>query len=86
MIELKQLLLEAPEGHIAEPALDLIRNWDDEPKAIQVLETLDACVQGGLSSGFVIGVLEAVLNSAMEKEGTTYEELISQASWRNTLL
>lgn len=86
MNEMKQLLLEAPEGHIAEPALELIIKWDDEPKAIQVLETLDACVQGGLSSGFVIGVLEAVLNSALEKEGMTYEDLIAQAIWRNTLL
>ena len=37
---LKQLLIEAPEGHLSKVAVDSIKEWDDEPKAIQILKTL----------------------------------------------
>lgn len=83
MTEMKQLLLEAPEGHIDPSVLHLIEKWDEEPKSIQILETLDMCVHGGLSSGFVIGVLEQLLNVAMEREETTYEAVVARATWRN---
>lgn len=83
MKELKQLLLEAPEGHIDPSAMDTIEVWDDEPLAIQILKTLDMCVHSGLSSGFVIGVLETLLDVAMKNEQITYEELTKQAIWRD---
>jgi hypothetical protein len=82
--ELKDLLLEAPSGHLDKVALDSIREWDDtDPKAIQILKTLDMCVHSGLSSGFVVGVLEQMLYYYSTKEKITYEELTKQASWRN---
>jgi hypothetical protein len=80
--ELKELLLQAPEGHIDPLAIQSIEKWDDEPKAIQILETLDMCVHGGLSSGFVVSVLEQLLNVAVEREKTDYEELLKDAVWR----
>lgn len=81
---LKDLLLEAPEGHLDKAALDSIREWDDtNPKALQILKTLDMCVHAGLSSGFVIGVLEQMLYYYTTKEKTTHEELIKEATWRN---
>ena len=83
MNELKELLLQAPEGHIAQPALLTIEKWDEEPKSTQILETLDMCVHYGLSSGFAIGVLEMLLNRALELENKTYEEILPEATWRN---
>lgn len=80
---LKQLLLEAPEGHLDQIAIDSIKEWDDEPKAIQILKTLDMCVHSGLSSGFVIGVLEQMLTYYSLVEKVSYEDLIKQADWRN---
>jgi len=81
---LKELLLEAPEGHLSESALESIREWGEpEPKALQILKTLDMCVNAGLSSGFVIGVLEQMLYYYTTKEKTTHEELIKEATWRN---
>lgn len=80
---LKELLLEAPEGHLSKEALDSIREWDDgDPKAIQILKTLDMCVHSGLSSGFVVGVLEQMLYHYTTREKTTYEELTKEAIWR----
>lgn len=80
---LKELLLEAPEGHLGEAAMDSIREWDDgDPKAVQILKTLDMCVHGGLSSGFVVGVLEQMLYHYCTKEKKTYEELTKEATWR----
>lgn len=82
MIELKQILLEAPEGHIGKEVIDMIKTWDDEPTALQLLETLDACVHGGLTSGFVIHILETLLNQAIEKENTSIFEVMKLATWR----
>ena len=82
--ELKNLLLEAPEGHLDKVALESIREWDDEsPKAIQILKTLDMCVHSGLSSGFVVGVLEQMLYYYRTKEKISHEELLKEATWRN---
>jgi hypothetical protein len=80
---LKDLLLEAPDGHLDKVAVDSIREWEEPtPKAIQILKTLDMCVHAGLSSGFVIGVLEQILYYFMSKEKKTYEELTKEATWR----
>lgn len=83
MIKLKQLLLLAPKGHIDPIALKTIKEWSKYPKAIQILKTLDACVQSGLASGFVLSVLEQMFNKALKKEKTTYEEVVKNATWRN---
>lgn len=81
---LKDLLLEAPDGHLDQSAMDSIREWDDnDPKAIQILKTLDMCVHCGLSSGFVIGVLEQILYYYTAKEKKTYEDVVKEATWRN---
>jgi hypothetical protein len=80
---LKNIILESPDGHIDPVALQTIKEWDDEPTAIQILKTLDMCVHGGLSSGFVIGLLEQLLNQSMKKENVKVEDLIKKATWRH---
>lgn len=47
-----------------------------------VLEVLDQCVYAALASGFVIQVLETILNKAIEDENTTLEEVVKLAVWR----
>ncbi len=84
MIKLKQLLLLAPKGHIDPAAMKTIKEWDKNPKAIQILKTLDICVHSGLASGFVIHVLEQMFNKALKKEKTTYEEVVKEATWRKS--
>jgi hypothetical protein len=83
MKELKELLLQAPDGHIDKSALSTIQEWDDQPKAIQVLKTLDICVHAGLASGFAIHVLETIMNQCLQLEGKTYEQILPEAVWRN---
>ena len=82
-LSLKELLLQAPAGHIDKVALDSIREWDAEPKAIQILKTLDMCVHSGLCTGFVIGVLETMLEVAMKEEGINFDDVVKEAVWRN---
>jgi galactokinase/mevalonate kinase-like predicted kinase len=84
MRELKQLLLLAPKGHIDPIAMKTIKEWDKNPKAIQILKTLDMCVHSGLASSFVIHVLEQMFNKALKKEKTTYEEVVKEATWRQS--
>ncbi len=59
-----------------------LEKFDNPPKAIQLLEVLDLCVHGSLASSFVIITLDILLKDSIEREGTTYEEVVKQASWR----
>jgi len=52
------------------------------PTALQILEVIDMCVAGGLSSGFVIRLLQMLLDAAIKSEETTYDKVVSQAVWR----
>lgn len=79
---LKQLMLEAPDGQLDKSMLPLIENWDDEPKAIQILEVLDKCIHYGLASGFVVSSLQIMLEFAMKDQDVTLEQLEPLAVWR----
>lgn len=83
MSQMKGLLLQAPDGQIDESLIPLIEKWsDDEPKAIEVLETLDHAVRYSSGSSFVVMVLEEVLKRTIANECTTYEEVVKNATWR----
>jgi len=80
----KEVWLEVPDSQMAEVIKDIIREkWDDEPSAIQILEAIDYCVHYGASSDFVVSVLDGYMHAALQCEGKTFEELISEATWRN---
>lgn len=80
---IKSLMLDAPEGMLDPNLKPLIEKWDDEPKAIQLLEVLDACIWGGAASGFVVKTLQALYDEAREKEGVSHEQVCEHAPWRN---
>ncbi len=80
---MKQLFLQAPDDEIAKEIIPLIEKWDDEPKAIQVLETLDAIFYNGTYSSFAVSSLELYLKNLLKEEEITYEELLKQAHWRS---
>lgn len=81
-MNMKEMLLQAPDGHLDPSMFPYIEQWSDEPTALQILEVLDKCVFAALASGFVIQVLETMLDTAMRAENTTHEELVKKASWR----
>lgn len=85
MSTLKELLLDAPETQLDKAALDDIRTWNEPPKALEILKTLDMCVHSALASGFAIQVLELMLDVQMKEEGTTHEELGKEAFWRERI-
>ena len=82
MNELKEMLLQAPDSELDSCMFPLIKKWDDTPTAIQVMEVLDHCVHGGLASGFVIKLLETMVDNALKEENLTREQLIEKAIWR----
>jgi hypothetical protein len=83
MKELKELLLQAPDGQLDSSLHPLIQAWDEEPTSLQVLEVLDQAVYAGLVSDFVLSVLNYMLEIAIAREKTTYEAVVQQATWRN---
>ena len=86
MNELKQMLLTAPDGQLDASMFPLIEKWNDEPTALQILEVLDHCVYSALASGFVMVLLESMLDIAMKQENTTHEQLVENATWRSALI
>jgi hypothetical protein len=82
MNNLKQLLLEAPEEQLDRSMITLIEQWDEPPRAIQILEVVDMCIYYGLSSDFVVASLQVMLDAAMINEQTTLEQLEQRAVWR----
>jgi len=61
-----------------------IELWDDEPTSLQILKTLDNIVFAGAASEFVVNALDIAMRQAMDREGSTYEQIISQAEWRHS--
>ena len=82
--ELISLLISAPDTQLDSNVKPLIKKWDTPPKALQILEVLDACVHGGLASTLVVKLLEKFMHEAIQLEGTTYEALVAQATWRSS--
>lgn len=82
MNELKQLLLQAPDSELDSCMFPLIEKWNDTPTAIQVMEVLDHCVHSALASGFVIALLETMVETALKEENLTRDQLIEKAIWR----
>lgn len=81
----KELWLEAPDGQFADSLKWTINEWDEEPKAVQILKTLVWCVYCGGASTFAMKCLNLELDIAMKSEGTTMEELklLGALIWRN---
>jgi hypothetical protein len=80
--QIKEMLLRAPDGQIAHSLFPLIQQWDTPPRAIQILEVLDQSARYALASDFAMGVLDKLLQIAIETENTTYEAVVEDATWR----
>jgi hypothetical protein len=85
MDQLKQQLLTAPDSQLDAKVKPLIEKWSSPPKALEILEVLDMCVHGSSASGFVVNLLEVMLDASINEENTTYEKIVSQATWRELL-
>lgn len=81
-MSIKQYLLVAPDSELDASAKLTIEKWDDEPTALQVLETLDDIVKYSSGSPYAIKALEVLLNIALMRENITYDKLVQQAHWR----
>ena len=80
---IKEQLLKAPDSQLDACIFPLIEKWDDEPTSLQILEVLDECIYSALASGFVIVLLENLLDIAMKRENTTLDDIVLYAVWRD---
>lgn len=83
--ELAEILLAAPEhenGLFDVSMKPRVRAWSDPPKAVEILEVLDLCINGALASGVVIGLLRLGYQQACATEGVTHAQLLPLATWR----
>lgn len=81
--ELLNLLLTAPDSQLDKSMLLYIEKWGSTPTALQILEVVDKCSRYALASGFMMSILNMLLDTAIQIEGITYNELVKQAEWRN---
>lgn len=83
---IKELLLKAPDYQIDESMKEKIKSWSDPIKAVEILEVLDHCIFASLASGFIIKTLQLLYDIALRDEGTTHEEVVKSATWREELV
>lgn len=83
MKELVAVLLEAPDSQLAAVVKPYIRKWSEPPTALQVLEVVDYCINGALSSGVVLASLQVLYEQRCKAEGTTHVEVVKLATWRD---
>jgi len=86
MKPLVDMLLEAPDSQLDSKMLPFIRKWSDPPKAVEVLEVLDYCVNGALASGVVMQVLNILYERTCSAENTTHDAVAKLATWRESAL
>jgi hypothetical protein len=79
---IKEILLKVPDDALDKSMSLLVANWNDPPTAIQILEVLDYCILGSLTTGMVVLVLQNEYNNALDREQTTHEEVVKLATWR----
>ena len=82
---LKSLLITAPEDQLDPSLVSLVKSWDEEPTALQILELLDKAAFSAGASEFVMHVLQEFLSLALVEEDTTYEAVVAQAYWRHSV-
>lgn len=81
--DIRELLCRSSDQQLDASMFPLIRKWDPEPTALQVLEVLDQCTHVALASSFIVKVLQTVYDASLMREGKTHEEIIPLATWRN---
>ncbi len=81
---LKQSLLDAPESQLDPAAKKYVEEWKEEkPTALELLKLADYCVYHAWASGFVMKLINILMEERIKFERTTYEELVKKATWRN---
>ncbi len=81
-LNLGVVLGEMPDTILADSMKPLLAKWANPPTALQVLEVLDHCIFGALATTLVITVLQTEYDNRLHAEGTTHEEILKFATWR----
>jgi hypothetical protein len=76
------LLLKMSDSEIDSKMRPYIEKWSDPPTALEVLEVLDWSINGSLASGFVVACLQALYDLRCSAEGTTHDDVVKLATWR----
>lgn len=84
-MNIKDLLLQAPDSQLDNSMKELIKKWSDPVSALEVLEVLDKSAYFSLASDFTMQVLHLSLNEALGREQTSLEELTKKATWREDI-
>ena len=82
LTEIKEMLITAPDSQLDQSMIDKIKLWSAVPTSLNILEVLDNCIYAALASGFVINVLETLLNEVLAMEGKVLEDILPEAVWR----
>jgi len=79
----RKTLLEVPGSMLDAAMLPYVKKWSEPPKALEVLEVLDHCINGALASGLVIQLLQQEYDDALKREDLLHGQLVPLATWRD---
>lgn len=81
--EIKEILLKLSDDALDHKMKPYIEKWNDDPTPHQILEVLDHCIYGGLTSEFIITLFQGMYDDSLSQNNLTHEEVIKDAHWRN---
>ena len=74
--EFVDAISEAPDSQLDALCVDVVKSWELNPSALDILRLLDDIVYYSLGSEFSVMLFKTLLDEAIKEEGTTYEEVI----------
>ena len=84
--ELKRLLLVASDTQLDASMKLLIQQWTDPPEPLEILQVLDKCIFGSLSSDFIVLILQVIYDGRLRDKGVVHDDVIKGAYWRDVAL
>jgi len=81
--DLNSLILMAPETQIDPSILEDVKEWHNEPTALDILFCLDKMVYYSLGSEFSMHLFEMLLQEAMNEENITLDTLKDKRDWKS---
>ena len=82
LVDCKERLLGLSDASLDAAMFPLIEKWGTPPRAIEILEVLDLCIYGSLSSDIVIVYLQYIYDVVLIRENLKHEDLVPLATWR----
>lgn len=75
------MMLQAPKGQIDDGLMDIVKTWQDDPTAVDLLKAIDFAIYFAATSGFVLSLWQSLYeNKPVEEKDNAVK--VAEETWR----